>query len=153
MEETGEPREKLTGKVGGILCQHLGGHLLIGVGLNVRNETPEGAAAIDSLPANEVSEFVLRGIDRVIDGVIGRGIDRVPETVVASGIAAVDDDLPGRYAPFDLLAGRRLRVSQATTEVKGTAAGVSPSGCLLIETGNGRQEICSGRIVEIDAAA
>ena len=153
LEETGEPREKLPGKVGGILCQYLGGYLLIGVGLNVRNEIPEGAASIDSLPPDEVSEFVLRGIDSGIGRVDESGTGRAVESGIESGTAALDADLPARYAPFDLLAGRRLRVSRGTTEVTGTAAGVSQSGCLLVETGNGQQEICSGRIVEIDAAA
>lgn len=127
------PVSRLPGKVGGILCQHLRGHLLIGVGINVRNEVPEEAAALTALEPENVSDRVLREI--------------------AKGVEVFDPSLPARYARFDLLAGRPLRIAEGQRVIAGRAAGVSAKGCLRFDTADGPTEICSGRIVEIDTAA
>ncbi|MEX2535869.1 MAG: hypothetical protein WD273_09775 [Trueperaceae bacterium] len=131
----GQPYGSLPGKVGGILCEHLRGHLLVGVGINVRNELPKDAAAFANLRVEDVSNIVLGGI--------------------RSGLTTVlpDPQLPARFARHDLLLGRSLVVQEGERRLLGRAAGVSSEGCLVLATEAGQIETCSGRIVEIEAAA
>jgi BirA family biotin operon repressor/biotin-[acetyl-CoA-carboxylase] ligase len=121
-------------KLGGILCEHVRGHLLVGVGVNVRNETPDGAAALSEADPDEVSDLVLAGVRVGLDA-------HFP-----------DLGLPRSFARFDILLDRRLRVVDGDRELSGSGAGVGSGGCLLVATEAGQVETCAGRVVEFDAA-
>lgn len=131
----GESGGRLDGKLGGILCEHVRGHLLVGVGINVRNRLPAAAAGLPSLEPDEVSDIVLRGIREGLNELLA------------------DPALPGHFARFDLLAGRRLRVIDGGRELNGWAAGIDADGYLVLASDSGTSRTSSGRIVEIDAAA
>jgi BirA family biotin operon repressor/biotin-[acetyl-CoA-carboxylase] ligase len=124
----------LTGKLGGILCEHLRGHLLVGVGVNVRNVAPGDGAALSSHEPDSVSDLVLDGIRCGLDELLA------------------DPGLTGRFARFDVLRGRGVRVREGERELSGVADGLDEYGCLRLRLSSGVHTTC-GRIVEIDAAA
>lgn len=116
-------------KLGGILTEYRRSHLLVGVGVNVSNEPPEGAAALTGWDLPAVHAAVLEGIQRGID-------------------AWLDDEasLPARFARCDALAGRSVRVRTAGRVLEGRAAGIDADGCLLLDTGRGRAIVRSGSV-------
>lgn len=128
--DRGEKDGVLVGKLGGILCEHTAGHLLVGVGVNVRNSVPEGAAALRDHRPDRVSDVVLEGIR------LGLGLFD-------------DEELPRLYSRYDLLRGRHLRVVEGERELKGVAAGVSSEGCLQLEGETGLLKTCNGRVIRI----
>jgi BirA family biotin operon repressor/biotin-[acetyl-CoA-carboxylase] ligase len=130
-----KPAHALTGKLGGILCEHVRGHLLVGVGINVRNLVPTGAAALTGHEPETVSDLVLAGVRNGLGDLLDAA------------------DLPDRFSRFDILAGRALRVAEGGRDLVGKGAGVDDEGCLRLATLSGSRTTCSGRIVEIDAAA
>lgn len=125
--DSGTANGVLVGKLGGILCEHIARHLLVGVGVNVSNVVPAGAAALLTSHPEQVSEIVLRGI-RV-------GLDLFGE-----------EDLPRLYSRYDLLRGRKLRVSEGERELVGKGAGVTTEGCLQLEAEAGLVSTCNGRV-------
>ncbi len=123
-------------KLGGILTEYRRSHLLVGVGVNVANETPEGASALRGWDLEAVHAAVLEGIQR--------GLDAWLEDEVS---------LPARFARRDALAGRSVRVRAAGRIVVGRAGGVDTEGCLLLETCAGRVAIRSGTVLPPPAGA
>jgi BirA family biotin operon repressor/biotin-[acetyl-CoA-carboxylase] ligase len=119
------PNDLLTGgnKVAGILCENVQGHLLAGVGVNVYNAVPAGAATLRELPAGsklrleQVHELVLAGI--------------------AGGLrlAQAGAGLPAAFAAVDALAGRQVEVLQGTRMLQGTALGIDADGSLRLQAG------------------
>lgn len=124
-----------SGKLGGVLCEHLRGQLLVGVGINVNNPVAEGRAALGGWAPLEVSELVLEGIRS--------GLTR----------CLADPELPGCFTRFDLLAGRRLLVRDGEEELLGSGAGIADDGCLLLRVAGRTIKTCSGHIEEIDVPA
>jgi BirA family biotin operon repressor/biotin-[acetyl-CoA-carboxylase] ligase len=135
LPEPARQTKGLTGKLGGILCEHFRGHLLVGVGVNVRNVAPDNGAALSSHDPDKVSDLVLEGIRRGLDELLA------------------DPGLPDRFARYDVLRGRVVRVREGGRELSGVAYGLDESGCLRLRLHSGVQSTCSGRIMEIDAAA
>jgi BirA family biotin operon repressor/biotin-[acetyl-CoA-carboxylase] ligase len=125
----------LTGKLGGILCEHFRGHLLVGVGVNVRNVAPDDGAALSSHDPDSVSDLVLDGIRCGLDELLA------------------DPGLTGRFARYDVLRGRGVRLREGERVLSGVADGLDESGCLRLRLDSGVRTTCGGRIVEIDAAA
>ena len=116
-------REK---KVAGILCEYLRGHLLVGVGVNVNNDVPEGAAALRGLDPEGVSNFVLAGLQR--------GLELLTSTL----------DLPSTFAPFDVLKDKPVGVTYQGRLLEGKARGLDAEGCLLLEHTGDIIPICQG---------
>ena len=113
-------------KVGGILCEYVKGHLLIGAGVNVNNDVPHGAAALRGLDPEGVSNFVLAGLQQGLELLTG------------------DLDLPAAFAPFDVLTGKAVEVIYRGDLVRGVARGISSDGCLLLEHAQGSTLVCQG---------
>ena len=116
-------REK---KVAGILCEYAKSHLLVGVGMNVNNEVPAGAASLRGLDVEGVSTFVLAGVQQGLE-------------LLAGG-----DDLASAFAPFDLLKDREVTVTFRNEPVRGVARGLDENGCLRLETDQGIRSVCQG---------
>jgi BirA family biotin operon repressor/biotin-[acetyl-CoA-carboxylase] ligase len=57
----------------------------------------------------------------------------------------------GRYESVDWLAGRAITVATAELRVTGTAAGISETGALLVETRSGIVPVVSGTILSVEA--
>jgi BirA family biotin operon repressor/biotin-[acetyl-CoA-carboxylase] ligase len=119
-------------KVAGILCEHVQGHLLAGVGVNVTNAVPAGAAVLPAgqdLPLERVGQLVLAGI--------------------SAGIAAAlapAGALVAAYAQVDALAGRQVEVRQGERSLRGLACGIDREGSLQLQVGDSRLAIRSGRV-------
>jgi BirA family biotin operon repressor/biotin-[acetyl-CoA-carboxylase] ligase len=122
-------------KLGGILTEYLRGHLLVGVGVNVSNEPPEGGTALRGWDLDGVHGAVLAGMQRGLD-------------------AWVDDraSIPERFRAFDALEGRPVRVKAGERVLEGVGRGVDAQGCLLLEVeGPGVRHdvraVCSGSVL------
>ena len=122
-------------KLGGILTEYLRGHLLVGVGVNVANEPPDGGTALRGWDLEGVHGAVLAGMQRGLD-------------------AWVDDraSVPQRYRAFDALEGRPVRVEAGTRVLAGVGRGVDAQGCLLLEAEGPSgprhvRAVCSGSVL------
>lgn len=107
-------------KIAGILCEYRQGHLLVGVGVNVNNEPPEGAGALTGLPLSVVQERVLAG--------------------TAAGWQMMHlrpEELASSYARLDSLHGQRMRFERGGQIYEGIASGVDVAGRLRLLTGEG----------------
>lgn len=111
-------------KVGGILCEYTQNHLLIGVGINVHNQVPERAAALSTLTLESVHQAVLSGI--------AAGIDYLQR----------EADISRFFGPYDELADRQIRLTVNGQQKTGAARGITPEGCLKLETSTGIESIC-----------
>ena len=118
------PNDLLLGgkKAGGLLCENSSGHLLAGVGVNVHNEVPPGAARLEELEPSVVDELVLRGISA--------GWQLMHSN--SSELAAL-------WASLDALAGQQLVLRWRDTTISGTAAGIDPTGRLRLLTAAGEK--------------
>jgi BirA family transcriptional regulator, biotin operon repressor / biotin---[acetyl-CoA-carboxylase] ligase len=113
-------------KVAGILCEHVQGHLLVGVGVNVNNDVPTGAVGLRGLDVEGVSNFVLAGVQR--------GLELLSNEI----------DLPSSFAPYDVLKDKSVSVLIDKKEEKGVARGLHQNGCLLVEIAGRLQQVCQG---------
>ena len=134
----GSSSSGIPGKLGGILCEHARGHLLVGVGLNVQNRPPPPAGALQGEAVEEVSDWVLAGV--------GLALDRL-----RSQEGVTTDSQGRRLEQFDLLRGKHLRVELSDRAYEGEYLGVNRNGFLLLRGVTGVREIRSGRIEIIDA--
>lgn len=117
-------------KLGGVLAERHRGHLLLGVGVNVANEVPDGAAALRGWDPEGVGMIVLEGLQDALGDLAGRR-----------------RELVARHGRVDALAGARVRVREGGELLEGAAAGVTEEGCLRVRLAPGRVvRCCAGRI-------
>jgi len=116
-------------KLAGILTEYRRGHLLVGVGVNVANEVPEGATALRGWDLEGVHAVVLEGIQRGLE--------------LWWNEAAT---LAERFAAHDALASRRVRILAPEGPVEGTAAGIDAQGRLLVNTGEHVTHVSRGTV-------
>lgn len=111
-------------KLGGVLCEYTRGHLLVGIGLNVENASPPGAARLAGFTVEQANELAMEGV-RLAVALLARG----------SGLAE-------EFAHFDALAGHEIEVATGNGPVRGTASGIDDDGCLRVETERGPRRVC-----------
>ena len=116
-------------KLAGILVEQVQGHLLIGVGLNVNNEVPDGAVGLRGWDVQGAHMVVLEGL--------GRGLTYLEDETF---------ELSKAYAPFDLLWGERLELLTASGLESGVGAGVDAAGRLLLRQGERVVPFISGHL-------
>ena len=116
-------------KLAGILVEQVQGHLLIGVGLNVNNEVPDGAIGLRGWDVQGAHMVVLEGL--------GRGLTHLEDETF---------DLSKVYAPFDLLLGERLELLVSGRLESGVGAGVDAAGRLLLRQGEKVTAYSSGHL-------
>lgn len=119
------------GKLAGILTEYVRGHLVVGVGVNVTNPVPLGAASLAELDLAAVHAGVLAAARRAVEA-----------TVAAAG----DLRLPERLAPLDLLLGRTVTLSVTGGELTGEASGVRRDGALLVKVGDELKAVQDGSV-------
>ncbi len=133
----GDPR--LTGrKLAGILIETAplgnGRVAVVGVGINIGAQAvPDAASGVASLDEIEPGATAETTLTRVAPALID-----ALQAFDARGFAA----FASRFAARDLLCGRA--VAAADGALAGVAAGVSPEGALLVDTGNGVVAVTSG---------
>lgn len=116
-------------KLAGVLVEGVRGHLLVGVGLNVANEVPEGAVGLRGWDVEGAHMVVLEGLQ--------------------SGLIHLADPnfrLPDAYAPFDLLLGQALELQVGKVVQAGTGAGVDAQGRLRVQQQGGVTSYAGGRL-------
>ena len=106
-------------KTAGILCEYLKRHLLIGVGVNVNNEFPKGAASLKGLSTEAVSDVVLEGL------------------LYGVNFMARATPLPKAFARFDLLYGQEISIEFQGKLKSGIAKGINENGFLKLKTKEG----------------
>lgn len=127
------------GKLGGVLCEYVSGHLLVGVGVNVANQVPPNGAALVGWELTYVNELVLEAIRTAVAELLSD--------------AAEPYDLPARFAPVDFLAGRSVTVRAGKRSVEGTAQGLASNGALLVTTTTRTVGVTDGTVLSWSAAA
>lgn len=114
-------------KVAGILCEYIKGHLIIGIGVNVRNTVPEYAGNLYGFEVETVSNLVLEGVQKGLE-------------------VLHDPGLPQRFAALDILQGQPISVKVGKHIKTGIARGIDAQGCLKLEQPQKTLAICSGHI-------
>lgn len=104
-------------KLAGVLSEYVQDHLLIGVGMNVNNDVPEGAVGLRGWDVAGVHALVLAGVKRGLEHLL-----------------TSPSELPERFTTFDLLANQSVTFSQGDAVLTGTAQGITNTGCLRILT-------------------
>ncbi|MFA5552238.1 MAG: biotin--[acetyl-CoA-carboxylase] ligase [Trueperaceae bacterium] len=120
------------GKLGGILCEYLRGHLVAGVGINVGNPVPEGAGALEGWSLGSVNHLVLRAARAAFRQLLESG--------------AGESGLGARYARLDFLSERDVSVVIGGTTVTGSSAGVDANGALVLRTADGEVTVRDGTV-------
>ncbi len=126
-------------KLAGILAEVVQGHLLIGVGMNVNNDVPDGATGLRGWDVDGVHMMVLEGLQR---GLAYLGGDVGGDAGGDAGFS-----LPEAYAPFDLLFGQPLELLVGGKLHTGTGAGVDDRGQLRLAGPDGIEAYSSGQLV------
>jgi len=117
-------------KLAGMLVEAVQGHLLVGVGMNVNNDPPEGAIGLRGWDVEGVHMLVLEGLQR--------GLEHLGDPAF---------DLPGAYAPFDLLLGEPLELLVGDARHTGLGAGIDGEGRLRLRGPDGVTTYASGRLL------
>lgn len=116
-------------KLAGVLVEQVQGHLLVGVGLNVNNEVPEGAVGLRGWDVQGAHMVVLEGL--------GRGLAHLADETFR---------LAEAYAPFDLLLGQPLELLTSGGLEVGLGAGIDAQGRFLLRQGDNFAAYSSGRL-------
>ena len=125
-------------KVGGILVQRQGEHVVIGIGINVDLQT-------DELPTENATSLSLNGIDVSREELIAAIVVQL-EKVTQLNFA---DWLP-LYAQASATLGTQVSVTrQSESVVTGIAVQVRESGELVLECDEGLIEVTSGDVVQV----
>lgn len=143
------PNDLLVGerKLGGILAERVGDAVIIGIGLNVGLRAAELPVPTATSLAIEEAAFtdrepLLRAVLRQIE-VAYRDWARLNGDPDASGLGQA---YRGLCATLDRAVRAQLPGDQVVT---GTATGIDPAGCLVIETESGDQIVSAGDVVHV----
>lgn len=121
-------------KLGGVLVETIGRYLVVGVGINVANPVPPGAAALRGWGVEVVSDRVLAGV----------------RDALTAWLEA--EDLSVRARTLDFLLGREVRVRAAQGVLEGRSVGVDGAGRLRLAVPDGAVVLVSAGTVEWYAA-
>jgi BirA family biotin operon repressor/biotin-[acetyl-CoA-carboxylase] ligase len=118
-------------KIAGILTDYAHYHLVIGVGVNVDNPVPEGAAGLRGWALGAVHAAVLEGLQE--------GLRLLASTPVTA--------LPELFDSFDLLKNASVTAVSSSESFEAVARGITEEGCLKLERRDGSiTPFCSGRL-------
>ena len=101
-------------KLAGILCEYVKGHLLIGVGMNVKNEIPEYATRLQGFEIETVNNMVLDGVKQGLE------------------LLQTNPDLPSLFKPYDFLLDKIISLNVGQEIKEGIARGIDQNGCLTL---------------------
>ncbi|HSW31531.1 MAG TPA: biotin--[acetyl-CoA-carboxylase] ligase [Longimicrobiales bacterium] len=127
-------------KVGGILCEHVHGAVVAGVGMNLR-------VAPGALPGEvALQAAALEGATsaRVSVGELGTALLHELHALVPRSAKGLDGEIRGELERRDVLRDRAVVTQQAGP---GTARGIGPAGALLLERPDGgRVAVTAGSV-------
>ena len=116
-------------KLAGVLAEAVQGHLLVGVGMNVNNDVPDGATGLRGWDVDGVHMVVLEGLQRGL-----------------TNLGDPNFSLSEAYAPFDLLFGQPLELRVGNELHIGTGTGVDDRGRLRLARPDGIAAYSSGQL-------
>jgi BirA family biotin operon repressor/biotin-[acetyl-CoA-carboxylase] ligase len=119
-------------KLGGIIVEVVAGVPIAGIGVNVANDVPRGAASLRGWDVDGVGDLVLTGVERGLN-------------LCKGGTAVVAE----RFATVDWLRGKSVVV--AGTAAAGIGQGVDAKGRLRLVRPDGEVMVfTSGHVVSVD---
>jgi BirA family biotin operon repressor/biotin-[acetyl-CoA-carboxylase] ligase len=119
-------------KVGGILCEHAHGPVIVGIGLNVRQRPEDFPAEI----AHRATSLEAAACGRVSAGALTTDLLRELRRFSGKGGSAFPSEAREEMEVRDVLRGRPI-VSQQVG--RGVARGIDAKGALLVERPDGHQ--------------
>lgn len=134
-------------KVCGILIETAassGGRAVIGIGVNVNNSLAAAPPDVQARAAS-LSDHLGRSLD--ITTVLVAVLDEVWNEL--ERIADPELDLPSRWSPHCLLAGKAVRIDAAGRSIMGQCAGIGADGELLVRTPETLERIVAGVVTQI----
>jgi BirA family biotin operon repressor/biotin-[acetyl-CoA-carboxylase] ligase len=112
--------------------------VVVGMGLNIRWSSPppfeiaERAATLEEVAGREIDRWdVVRAVLRGLDGWLARA-------------TADPTDVLDHYRRRCVTLGRRVRMQTAAGVIEGFASGITGSGGLVLDTGDGSVEVTAG---------
>lgn len=132
-------------KLGGILIEHSGSHLVIGVGLNVNQRFTGAPPEVESRATSLLLEM------RAECNALLLLVDLVKE--ILSAIPKVNSeelDLAYEAGERNFLQWRKVRVRQGATSKEGICTGIDLDGALLLNSDTGQERVLSGTVEIVD---
>ncbi len=136
-------------KIAGILPESVntvvGPRLVIGIGLNVRNQFDQAPPEIRAM-ATSLAEVADRPLD---DGeseeIFGATLLQVKTAL--RQLADHDPALPARWSELDQLRGQQIQIEQGDQQISGVVAGIDARGGLKVVNDSGEQTVFGGRVL------
>ncbi|CAN5687098.1 biotin--[acetyl-CoA-carboxylase] ligase [soil metagenome] len=123
-----------SGKLAGVLVERRGAHALVGVGLNVTNDVPEGAVALRALLPNVGSRELWQSARRAV-------LDGLQEAVTTS-----PDQLVARWDQLDAYRGAEVTIVDGESTTVGTVLGLASDGRLRLLVGTDELAVGRGKV-------
>jgi len=117
-------------KIAGILSEHRGDRVIVGIGINVNNPVEDRP-----FPATSMLELTGRVSD--VEGLARRILEIVQDVPAA-------DEVMGMWRKGSITEGKRVSVITLSGTINGTAVGIREDGALLVDTGAGTEPVTEG---------
>ncbi|MDT8368445.1 MAG: biotin--[acetyl-CoA-carboxylase] ligase [Longimicrobiales bacterium] len=123
-------------KAGGILCEGVGDHAIVGIGINT------------GTPADEAFDVRPVGLEEIVEGRVSRAslmgalVARLRGALAGGGARLTVEEM-ARLDALDQLRDRAVRCDPGPG---GVARGFAPDGALRIETGRGIRSVYAGSV-------
>jgi len=117
-------------KIAGILSEHKGDRVIVGIGINVNNTVGDRP-----FPATSVLEQTGKVSD--VEGIARRILELIQDVPSAAEVM----DL---WRDGSITEGKRVSVTTLSGIISGTAVGIRDDGALLVDTGSGTESITEG---------
>ncbi len=117
-------------KIAGILSEHKGDRVIVGIGINVNNHVEDRP-----FPATSLIERTGKVSD--VEGIARRMIEIVQDVPPAG-------DVMEKWRSASITEGKRVSVTTLTGVISGTAVGIRDDGALLVETESGVEPVTEG---------
>ena len=127
-----------TKKICGILTEYSGGRVICGIGINVN--TPAFPQALSHIATSLYLETGRETDRAALAASVMNHFEPLYDRFLSGGFAALADE----YKKLCVTIGRKVTVTGAGDTIRGTAAGITPDGGLVLDTADGKKIITSG---------
>jgi len=117
-------------KIAGILSEHRGDRVIVGIGINVNN-------SVEDRPFPATSMLELTGRVSDVEGLARRILEIVQDVPAA-------DEVMKMWREGSITEGKRVTVITLSGTISGRAVGIRDDGALLVDTGAGTETVTEG---------
>jgi len=117
-------------KIAGILSEHKGDKVIVGIGINVNNTVEDRP-----FPATSVLEQTGKVSD--VEGIARRILELIQDVPSAA-------EVMNMWRDGSITEGKHVSVTTLSGIISGTAVGIRDDGALLVDTGSGTESITEG---------